>query len=293
MARPLRVHIPGVTYHVMSRGNNKQTIFLDDFDHEQYLTLLERTSKRFGIKCHAYCLMGNHVHLVLTPGEIPISRMMQQLNSAYCQGFNRRHKRVGHVLQGRFKSVMVDKDASFMRVIRYVTRNPVAAGLVELAGDWRWSSGPATLGLVPAPSFLDLTQVWKSFQGIDDLAAPVEMARFFGHAADDALNARFYVGSPAFCARLAPLLKKPQNHGEFVYAEKYAARPPLLKVVMDLERARFQETAAFEAYETHAYTLREIGELFQRAPGTIWTWIQKLRRGRPPSVHLRPNAFLV
>jgi putative transposase len=292
MARPLRVHIPGVTYHVMSRGNNKQTIFVDDADYQRYLEILERALKRFGVRCHAYCAMGNHVHLVVTPGEIPISRMMQQLNSTYCQSFNRRHKRVGHVLQGRFKSVMVDNDASFLRVVRYVTRNPVQAGLVELSGAWKWSSGPATLGLTRAPAFLDLSFVWKNFVSTDGVLAQQKIAEFLGHRDDDEIDAGSLTRSAEFVARLAPLLKASQANPDFTYSEKYAARPSLLQVLTDRIKARHVEQAAYEAFETHAYTLRQIAEVFKRSPATIWAWVQKGRPGRYPPTRLRLNQLL-
>src|SRR5262245_20368260 len=111
MARPLRLHVPHAFYHVVSRGNAKQTIFLSSVDYEEFLTRLAATASRFDVGCHAYCLMPNHLHVLLKPAAVPLSRMMQQLNSAYSQAFNRRHERVGHVLQGRFKARLVDRDA--------------------------------------------------------------------------------------------------------------------------------------------------------------------------------------
>ena len=131
MARPLRIHIPHAFYHVMSRGNAKQTIFVGQADYEQFLELLEATSSRFDVRCRAYCLMPNHFHLLLQPRDTPVSCMMQQLNSAYSQSFNRRHDRVGHVLQGRFKSPLVDRDEYLLEVLRYIMLNPVEADLVD------------------------------------------------------------------------------------------------------------------------------------------------------------------
>ena len=154
MARPLRVHIPGVLYHVMSRGNARQQIFLDADDYARFLTRLTVTSARFGVRCRAYCLMVTHFHLLLEPNLFPLSRMMQQLNSSYSQSFNRRHERVGHVLQGRFKSPMIDGDDYVRRVLRYIALNPVRAGLVAHPAEWPWSSYRATAGLETRPSFL-------------------------------------------------------------------------------------------------------------------------------------------
>jgi REP element-mobilizing transposase RayT len=170
MARPLRVHIPGVLYHVMSRGNARQQIFLDADDYARFLTRLTVTAARFGVRCRAYCLMVTHFHLLLEPNLFPLSRMMQQLNSSYSQSFNRRHERVGHVLQGRFKSPMIDGDDYLRRVLRYITLNPVRAGLVATPEDWPWSSYRATAGLESPPSFLTLDRVWRSFDHDPSLA---------------------------------------------------------------------------------------------------------------------------
>jgi putative transposase len=140
MARPLRVHVPGAMYHVMSRGNARQEIFLDDEDYERFFHRLAITSARFKVRCRACCLMPNHYHLVLEPATLPLSRMMQQLNSSYSQWFNRRHDRVGHVLQGRFRSLVLDDESYLRRVVRYIVLNPVRARLVEDPSQWRWSS---------------------------------------------------------------------------------------------------------------------------------------------------------
>jgi len=140
MTRPLRVHVPGVACHVMSRGNNKDCIFTDDRDHEHFLELLEDALARFSVHCHVFCLLWNHYHLLVTPDEIPLWRMMQQLNSGYCQWFDRRHDRVGHVLQGRYKGPLVDNAGYFLNAARYIVLNPVEAKLVEHPIDWNWSS---------------------------------------------------------------------------------------------------------------------------------------------------------
>jgi putative transposase len=293
MARPLRLHVPGVTYHVMSRGNDKQVIFRDEVDYSRYVELLQRALQRFNVRCHAYCALGNHVHLVLTPGEIPLSRMMQQLNSTYCQWFNRRHKRVGHVLQGRYKAVLVDSDGAALRVIRYVTRNPVKDGLVEFAGEWKWSSGPATLGLVPVPDFLDLSPIWRAFQSNAGLPGYDRIEKFLAAQGDDELNAALFIGSPGFGARLEPLLKEARDVRDFVFDQKYANRPPLMQVLTEPQRARYREHAAFDAFERYAYTLREIAEVFRRAPATIWVWIQKVRTQATPALQFRLNELLV
>ena len=180
MARPLRVHLPGLLYHVMSRGNNKEPIFIDDDDYSGYLTRLEAATARFGVACLAFCLLPNHVHLLLRPAHLTISRMMQQLNSGYCQTFNRRHGHIGHVLQGRFLARLVDSELYRWRVVRYIVRNPVAAGLVQTPEAWPWSSFGATAGLAPIPRFLDVNSVWAMFDGKSSSTAQAILPRLRG-----------------------------------------------------------------------------------------------------------------
>src|SRR5258706_5066069 len=161
MARPLRVHIPGALYHVMSRGNARQEIFVDPDDYQYFLDRLTVVTARVRVRCRAYCLMPNHFHLLLEPGELPLSKMMQQLNSSYTQWFNRRHDRVGHVLQGRPKELLIDRDDYFRRVLRYIVLNPIRASLVEHPAEWPWSSFRATAGLEKPAAFLALDEVWR------------------------------------------------------------------------------------------------------------------------------------
>src|SRR4029453_19376436 len=126
MSRPLRLHVPGLLHHVFARGNEKACIYADDQDYESFLDLLARTLPRFDVRCVAYCLVWNHYHLLPVPNEHPISRLLQQLNSAYCQRFNRRHHRVGHVLQGRYGCRLVEDGGYARTVLRYLALNPVA-----------------------------------------------------------------------------------------------------------------------------------------------------------------------
>ena len=156
MSRPLRIEFPGALYHVTSRGDRREAIYLDDTDRLLHLDVLAQTLDRFDAQALAYCLMGNHYHLVLHTAQPNLSRLMRHLNGVFSQAFNRRHGLVGHVFQGRFKAILVDRDAYLLALCRYVERNPVAAGLVAQAADWRWSSYRAHVGAEPAPPWLDV-----------------------------------------------------------------------------------------------------------------------------------------
>ena len=154
MARPLRIEYPGAVYHVTTRGNARQEIFLDDSDRAAFLGALAHAIHRMGWLCYAYCLMPNHYHLVVETPEGNLSRGMRQVNGIYTQAFNRRHERVGHVFQGRYKAILVDRDEYLKVVCRYVVLNPVWAGLAQKPEEWRWSSYAATIGIVSRPDWL-------------------------------------------------------------------------------------------------------------------------------------------
>lgn len=281
MARPLRVHIPGALYHVMSRGNARQEIFLDSGDCERFLERLSATTVRFRVHCRAYCLMPNHFHLLLEPGALPLSRMMQQLNSSYSQSFNRRHERVGHVLQGRFKALLIDRDDYFRRVLRYIVLNPVRARLVRHPAEWPWSSYSATAGLVGPVQFLALDEVWKAFESVDVGRAQALYADFVdaGSAVGDAPAGPIVCGSDAFAARVGVALASFRDSGDIVYAERFAVRPSLDVLFANVQGAQACDLSMRDAFERHGYTLREIGEFIGRHPGTVWKRIRRFAPG--------------
>jgi len=155
MSRPLRLEHSGAIWHVTSRGNEKRDVFRDDEDRLGFLDVLGRTVELFGWRLHAYVLMGNHYHLLVETPAPTLSRGMRQLNGVYTQRFNRRHGRTGHLFQGRFKAILVERDTHLLSLARYVVQNPVAAGLARATADWRWSSYRATAGLEKAPEWLE------------------------------------------------------------------------------------------------------------------------------------------
>jgi REP element-mobilizing transposase RayT len=145
MARPLRIEYPGAVYHITSRGNAYQDVFLDDADRERFLEVLKQTVDRFNWLCHAYCLMMNHYHLLIETVDPTLSRGMRQLNGVYTQAFNRRHERVGHLFQGRYKAILVEKETYLLELSRYIVLNPVRAKMVKKPEEWEWSwSSPAS-----------------------------------------------------------------------------------------------------------------------------------------------------
>jgi REP element-mobilizing transposase RayT len=127
MARPLRIEFPGAVYHITSRGNAKQTIFLENQDRHKFLEVLSTVIERCSWLCHAYCLMKNHYHLMIETPEANLSRGMRQLNGVYTQLFNQRHKRVGHLFQGRYKAILVEKDTHLLSLCRYYGEHKIVS----------------------------------------------------------------------------------------------------------------------------------------------------------------------
>ncbi len=281
MSRPLRLHVSGILHHVVARGNEKACIFADDRDNRSFLELLGETLTRFGVRCVSYCLLWNHYHLLLVPDERPISRLMQQLNSAYCQRFNRRHDRVGHVLQGRFGSRIVEDGAYARAVLRYIALNPVAAGRVAHPKDWPWSSYRFIAGLDDnTPDFLSLDPVWAAFGTSDAALGRSRFAEFvLGGLQDIFINPLLH-GSDRLAARVLPLLEPHATTRDFVYAHRFAVRPSLGELFDGiLDRVRLEE-AAHSAFVRHAYTLAEIATVLRRDPSTVCRWIRRASERR-------------
>lgn len=146
MPRKPRIHTPGAIYHVILRGNARQDIFSDDKDRYRFYEIIQKSCERFRHRFLAFCLMTNHIHLAVQVGEIPLSRIMQNVSLRYTQWFNWRHKRTGHVFQGRYKAIMVDADAYALELVAYIHLNPVRARISDRPENHRWSSHRAYLG---------------------------------------------------------------------------------------------------------------------------------------------------
>jgi REP-associated tyrosine transposase len=140
MSRPLRIEYPGAVYHLICRGNNRQKIFKDDLDRKRYLEKLIHYCELKEVSLLCYCLLSNHIHLLVETPQGNLSKMMQPFQTSYTLYLNRRHRRSGHVFEQRYKALLVDKDNYLLQVSRYIHRNPVDAKLVERPQDYRWSS---------------------------------------------------------------------------------------------------------------------------------------------------------
>lgn len=156
MARAWRIEYEGALYHVLSRGNERRDIFLDDADRTAFLNTIAEAAERFSLDVFAYVLMGNHYHLLLRTRRANLSKAMHWLGVSYTTRFNRRHSRSGHLFQGRFKSMLVQDDSYLMQLSYYIHRNPLRAGLVGRLADYRWSSYQAYAYGKQPPPWLDV-----------------------------------------------------------------------------------------------------------------------------------------
>ncbi|MDA3913807.1 transposase [Oleiagrimonas sp.] len=264
MARPLRLEFAGALYHVTARGDRRESIYEDDTDRRDFLQVLGAVVKRFNWCLHAYCLMDNHYHLLVETPDGNLSKGMRQLNGVFTQHSNRRHHRIGHLFQGRFKAILVQKEAYLLELARYIVLNPVRARMVRRAGDWPWSSYRATVGASAATAGLSSDWILSAF-GAKRAQATRAYQSFVDLGRDqpspwEQLRNQVMLGNDTFVDDLhermqrldQPLTDVPkrQRAGRLHSIEEYAA-----------QASDRNEAIAF-AYASGGYTLREIGEHF-------------------------------
>jgi len=265
MARPLRIEFAGALYHVTSRGDRRESIFEDDKDRRMLLDVLAEVVQRFNWVCHAYCLMTNHYHLVVETVEGNLSKGMRQLNGVYTQASNRRHRRVGHLFQGRFKGILVDRDAYLQELSRYVVLNPVRAGMIESPEQWPWSSYRAMIGETPAPKWLAVDAMLSVF-GTRREDAHRNYQRFVLESLGgdrgsiwEGLRQQIYLGDEGFVERMQ---RRAQARGDTLTIPQAQRRPPAPSLEEIAARNRERNVAMVAAYATGAYSYREIAAYF-------------------------------
>lgn len=281
MARPLRIEYPDATYHVIARGNDHATIFRDDHDRKSFLAEIDRVTDRLDWNILAYCLMSTHYHLMVSTPNGDLARGMRDLNSIYADAFNRRHHRVGHLLQGRYKSPLVQTEHYLLALVRYIVRNPVRAGICALPEDWQWSSHSPTLGLAPAPRFLRASDMLAHFADTADLARRryreyVDDAH--GDAGWDPLRGRVVHGTPDFTAQ-AVSLAADRISSAVPRVQREVNRPSL----GDLLTASSSGDDIVHAHRQHGYAISEIARLLGQHPTTIGRRIRSAEARLTPS----------
>lgn len=276
MARPLRIELHGGLYHITSRGDRREDIFIDDADRRQWLTLLGEVCARYNWFCHAYCLMDNHFHIVVETVDSNLSAGMRQLNGVYTQWHNRTHDRVGHVFQGRFKAVMVQREGYLLELARYVVLNPVRAGMCNQPDDWPWSSYQAMVGQVTPPPWLQVRWLLSQFGQHPQAAA----AAYIDHVRAgvglpsvwEQLKGQLYLGDATFVEVMGKkIAARLSADAEIPRLQRRAAAPPLASFVTMPQR----DSAIVQAYATGRYSMKQIAQAFDVHYATVSRVLKK------------------
>ncbi len=260
MARPLRIEFAGALYHVTSRGNGREDIYLKNEDRELFMTVLGECCDLFNWSIHSWCQMTNHYHLLIETPDANLSKGMRYLNGVYTQRFNRMNIRTGHVFQGRYKGILVEKIAYLLELSRYIVLNPVRAGMVESAENWNWSSYGATVGINYCPKWFDREWVLGSF-GKKEKTAIKNYIQFVSNGVQQPspllkLKNQIYLGSDDFVDNVQKNISS-KNLSEIPKIQKRAV-PKSLEEYQKKSSGRNE--AIVVAYRSGGFTLAEIGE---------------------------------
>ncbi len=231
MSRPLRLELAGGLYHVTSRGDGRENIYLSDADRQVWLEVFGRVCERFNWVCHAWCQMTNHYHIVIETPEANLAQGMRQLNGVYTQRFNRAHSRVGHVFQGRYKAILVERDTYLLELARYVVLNPLRAKMVRRLENWMWSSYRATCGQEDTPAWQQADWILAQFgqQRASAIAAYVRFVREGARLPSvwTQLQGQIYLGSEAFIKKMQTQIEKRPALEEIPRVQRRALSRPL------------------------------------------------------------------
>lgn len=263
MSRPLRIEYPGAIYHLTSRGNARSNIYVTDADRIDFLKLLAKTCQRFGWHSYAWCLMGNHYHLVIETSEANLSRGMRHINGVYTQTFNRTHQRVGHLFQGRYKAILVEKDSYLLEVIRYVLLNPVRANMTKTAGQYPWSSYRAMISKATTPDWLERDWVLGHY-GNRLSAAQEQFIKFIQDGDNQSplweqLRQQIYLGDEQFVSRQQLRQASEKDLSEI---PKIQRRRTIKSLDYYSAKYRKRNFAICAAYESGAYSQKDIAKYF-------------------------------
>lgn len=264
MARPIRIEYAGALYHVTSRGDRREDIYVSDDDRIDWLGVLGQTCQRFNWVIHAYCQMSNHYHLLVETIDGNLSKGMRQLNGVYTQHFNRRHSQVGHLFQGRYKAILVQRDSYLLELSRYIVLNPlrVKTKMVKNLDQWPWSSYPAIMGLAPTAEWLDTDWLLNQF-GRQRKLARLNYHKFImqGKGLPSPLEKtrhQLILGDAAFVEQF----RESKNTDQLREVSKAQKRIQAKTLHEYATGYKDRNESMAKAYYSGAYTMREIAEHF-------------------------------
>ncbi len=258
MTRSLRIEFAGALYHVTARGDRREPIYNDDIDRARWLDILGTVCARFHFSVHAYCQMSNHYHLLVETLRGRLADGMRQLNGVYAQAYNRRHRLVGHVFQGRYGAILCEKENYLKELARYIVLNPVRANIVTSADDWPWSSHRYVMGRETSPPWFSGDYLLSHFSE-DPAAARRAYMEFILAGATakrplDEVKHQLYLGNVP-CAENKKDKESTLQSAEFSRTQKRALVRPLVRYFIGADSF---ESAVVEAYNSGAFSMAEI-----------------------------------
>jgi len=265
MARPLRIEFPGALYHITGRGNASQDIYLDDVDRKRFMSLLGREVEQQRWCCYAFCLMSNHYHLLIETPEGNLVAGMRRLNGHYTQWFNWKHKRVGHLFQGRYKSIVVEHDSYFKELCRYIPLNPVRAGMVKDPVKWAWSSYQSIVSRKTSYEWLDVNAVLAHFGSKKSKSQQVYKQFVLDGIGMDSpwkeLHGQIWLGGEEFRTKMQDLVNK-YSLNDIPITQTQPARPEKREVIdavlneFKLSEMKLWQRRNQEAFKAVVFLLR-------------------------------------
>ena len=276
MARPLRLEFPGALYHLTARGDCREAIYFKSEDRDKFLEILGVVCKRYHWRCHAYCLMTNHYHLVIETIEPTLSTGMRQLNGLYTRWINREYFRCGHLFQGRYHAVHVEKESYLLELARYVVLNPVRARMVKHPSEYPWSSYIQIMGITQAEEWLEVDWLLSHFGS----ARGVAIGNFEQYIIEgiqqkvtiwEDIKGQIYLGTDKYIESIEKLLKDKKSFKEIPKIQTKLVKP------LNWFRTRYTDRPrmCYEAHVLGHYSMREIAEFLGLHYQTVSRDIQK------------------
>ncbi len=275
MARPLRIAYPGAFYHITARGNERKNIFLNDRDREKFLSYLRSATERYEAAIHAYCLMGNHYHLLLETPAGNLTEIMRHINGAYTTYFNIKRDRSGHLLQGRYRAILVDVDEYAEELSRYIHLNPVRAGLAARPEEYLWSSYQDYTGQRKNQEWLH-QEVVLGFFGKKEAAARQNYRKFVEAAIGQEIKTPLrnimhstFLGGQDFITWIKENhIRGDKSDGDIPALKSLKSRPPIEKIEKEVsglsgvKPALKKQVSLYLCQRYSGKKLKEIGDHF-------------------------------
>ena len=260
MARPLRIEFPGAVYFITAEGNQNQNVFLDSEDGKSWIDVFDRVCERFDWTCYAFCLMGSRYLIVIETPQPNLSKGMRQLNGIYTQNFNRRHGTGGHLFQGRFKSVLVQKEKYLAELVKYVLFLPVESGFAKLPQQFKWSSCKFLFDREKCPKWMNTEYLRELYSDLDNEFSEGNMP---GDGVLQSIKKQIYLGDEDFISEIQKYVNGSKDLREIPRIQR--AKP----INEYVKQSSTKEEAISNAYLSGDYTLQQVADYFSLHYSTI------------------------